>query len=160
MCIRHTQSRFFCDRIRARSVDEREMRQLPRAALPADRRGLRVDRHDGERQGAEDQAARARAARVQAAVSSLQFALAAMLLFGLGDLIYKRGAAAGAPAHQFLMVQSWLFAPSVVAYAICTDSFRFVPGSAWRDSSSSSASTTSPPACAPARSASTRRCSA
>ena len=64
-------------------------------------------------------------------MSSLQFALAAMLLFGLGDLIYKRGAAAGAPAHQFLMVQSWLFAPSVVAYAICTDSFRFVPGSAW-----------------------------
>lgn len=54
-----------------------------------------------------------------------------MLLFGLGDLVYKRGATAGAQAHHFLMVQSWLFAPSVVAYALLTDSFRFVPGSAW-----------------------------
>ncbi|HXU42204.1 MAG TPA: EamA family transporter [Burkholderiales bacterium] len=54
-----------------------------------------------------------------------------MLFFGLGDLVYKRGAAAGAQAHQFLMVQSWVFTPSVVAYAIATDSFRFVAGSAW-----------------------------
>jgi len=59
------------------------------------------------------------------------FALGAMLLFGLGDLIYKRGAAAGAPAHHFLMVQSWLFAPSVLAYAYFTGTLRFVPGSAW-----------------------------
>jgi drug/metabolite transporter (DMT)-like permease len=54
-----------------------------------------------------------------------------MLLFGLGDLVYKRGAAAGAQAHHFLMVQSWVFTPSVVVYAIATDSFRFVAGSAW-----------------------------
>jgi drug/metabolite transporter (DMT)-like permease len=60
-----------------------------------------------------------------------QFALAAMLFFGLGDLVYKRGAAAGAQAHHFLMVQSWVFAPSVVLYAILTDSLRFVAGSLW-----------------------------
>jgi acyl-CoA synthetase (AMP-forming)/AMP-acid ligase II len=41
------------------------LRQLPRAPLSEDRRELRVDRHDRERQGAEEEAARARAARVQ-----------------------------------------------------------------------------------------------
>src|SRR5512138_709651 len=59
------------------------------------------------------------------------FALAAMLCFGLGDLVYKRGAAAGAQAHQFLMVQAWVFAPSVTAYAWLTGSLRFVAGSLW-----------------------------
>jgi uncharacterized membrane protein len=61
----------------------------------------------------------------------LEFALGAMLCFGLGDLVYKRGAAAGAQAHHFLMVQSWVFAPSVVVYALVTGSLRFVAGSLW-----------------------------
>ena len=64
-------------------------------------------------------------------MSSLQFAVAAMLLFGLGDLVYKRGAAAGAPAHQFLMVQTWVFLPTVIAYALLSGSLRFVPASLW-----------------------------
>jgi uncharacterized membrane protein len=64
-------------------------------------------------------------------VSSLQLAVAAMLLFGLGDLIYKRGAAAGAPAHQFLMVQTWVFLPTVIAYALLSGTLRFVPASLW-----------------------------
>ncbi len=59
------------------------------------------------------------------------YALGAMLLFGLGDLVYKRGAAAGAQAHHFLMVQSWVFAPSVVLYAAWTGSLHFVAGSLW-----------------------------
>jgi len=58
-------------------------------------------------------------------------ALGAMLFFGLGDLIYKRGAAAGAQPHHFLMVQSWVFTPSVVLYAGLTGSLRFVAGSLW-----------------------------
>ena len=58
-------------------------------------------------------------------------ALGAMLFFGLGDLVYKRGAAAGAQAHHFLMVQSWVFAPSVVLYAAWTGSLHFVVGSLW-----------------------------
>src|SRR6266571_6767748 len=59
------------------------------------------------------------------------YALGAMLLFGLGDLVYKRGATAGAQAHHFLMVQSWVFAPSVVLYAAWTGSLHFVAGSLW-----------------------------
>ncbi len=59
------------------------------------------------------------------------YALGAMLFFGLGDLVYKRGAAAGAQAHHFLMVQSWVFAPSVVLYAAWTGSLNFVAGSLW-----------------------------
>ena len=35
-------------------------------------------------------------------------ALGAMVLLGLADLAYQRGAAAGVPAHYFLMVQAWL----------------------------------------------------
>src|SRR5437764_4656430 len=61
----------------------------------------------------------------------LEFALGAMLFFGLGDFVYKRGAAAGAQAHHFLMVQSWVFAPSVVLYAVLNRSLRFVSGSLW-----------------------------
>src|SRR5260221_14168825 len=58
-------------------------------------------------------------------------ALGAMLFLGLGDLIYKRGAGAGAPPHHFLMVQSWVFTPLVVLYAVLTGSLRFVAGSLW-----------------------------
>ena len=54
-----------------------------------------------------------------------------MLLFGIGDLAYKRGAAAGAPAHQFLMVQTWLFLPSVTLYAVLTGSAQFGLASLW-----------------------------
>ena len=61
----------------------------------------------------------------------IQYALGAMLFFGLGDLVYKRGAAAGAQPHHFLMVQSWVFAPAVALYAIASGSFHFVVGSLW-----------------------------
>ena len=64
-------------------------------------------------------------------VAGLEFALGAMLLFGVGDLVYKRAAAAGAQPHQFLMVQAWVFGPSVTLYALATGSFRFVTGSLW-----------------------------
>lgn len=61
----------------------------------------------------------------------IEYALGAMLFFGLGDLVYKRGAAAGAQPHHFLMVQSWVFTPSVVLYAMLTGSLHFVAGSLW-----------------------------
>ena len=61
----------------------------------------------------------------------IRYALGAMLLFGIGDLIYKRGAAAGAPPHQFLMVQSWVFLPTVAAYGLLTGSLAFVRGTLW-----------------------------
>jgi drug/metabolite transporter (DMT)-like permease len=47
----------------------------------------------------------------------LVFALVAMVCFGAGDLIYKRAAAEGIPAHQFVMMQAWCFSPSVTLYA-------------------------------------------
>jgi drug/metabolite transporter (DMT)-like permease len=61
----------------------------------------------------------------------IPYALGAMLLFGVGDLIYKRGAAAGALPHQFLMVQSWVFLPTVAAYGLLTGSLAFVKGTLW-----------------------------
>ena len=54
-----------------------------------------------------------------------------MLFFGLGDLVYKRAAAAGVQAHHFMMVQSWGFAAAVTLYAALTGTLRFVAGSLW-----------------------------
>ncbi len=54
-----------------------------------------------------------------------------MVCFGVGDLVYKRGAAAGAQAHQFLMVQTWFFAPSVLVYGLATGSLHYTPGVGW-----------------------------
>lgn len=50
----------------------------------------------------------------------LGFALGAMLCFGVGDLIYKRAAAAGIKASQFVMLQAWVFCPGVTVYAWLT----------------------------------------
>lgn len=47
----------------------------------------------------------------------LGFALGAMLCFGAGDLIYKRAAAAGIEASQFIMLQAWVFCPGITLYA-------------------------------------------
>ena len=52
----------------------------------------------------------------------IEYALGAMLFFGLGDLVYKRGAAAGAQPHHFLMVQSWVFTPTIALYGWVTGS--------------------------------------
>lgn len=62
---------------------------------------------------------------------SIAYALGALLLYGLADFVYKRGAAAGAQAHQFLMVQSWFFMPCVLAYALLTGALRFSTGLLW-----------------------------
>jgi drug/metabolite transporter (DMT)-like permease len=63
--------------------------------------------------------------------ASVALALGALVCFGLGDLVYKRAAAAGAQPHQFLMVQTWLFVPAVAVYAALTGTLRFVAASAW-----------------------------
>jgi uncharacterized membrane protein len=55
----------------------------------------------------------------------IEYALGAMLLFGIGDLIYKRGAAAGAQPHHLQMVQSWVFLPTIVLYGLFTGSLKF-----------------------------------
>lgn len=61
----------------------------------------------------------------------IEYALGAMLCFGIGDLVYKRGAAAGAPPHHFLMVQSWVFMLMVTLYGLVTGSLTFVAGTLW-----------------------------
>jgi uncharacterized membrane protein len=50
----------------------------------------------------------------------LGFAFGAMLCFGASDIIYKRGAAAGIKAGEFLMSQAWIFCPGVTLYAWLT----------------------------------------
>ena len=58
-------------------------------------------------------------------------ALGAMLLFGIADLVYKRAAAAGAQAHQFIMVQAWVFMPSVTLYAFATGALPYRVADLW-----------------------------
>lgn len=48
------------------------------------------------------------------------FALGAMVFFGIGDLIYKRAAASGIGAREFVMFQAWVFCPGVTLYAWLT----------------------------------------
>ena len=45
-------------------------------------------------------------------------ALAAMVCYGLSDLIYKRAAASGLASDYFLMAQAWFFCPVIIAYAM------------------------------------------
>ena len=47
----------------------------------------------------------------------IELALAAMICFGAGDLIYKRAAARGIEPRQFVMLQAWVFCPSITLYA-------------------------------------------
>jgi drug/metabolite transporter (DMT)-like permease len=61
----------------------------------------------------------------------IEYALGAMLFFGIGDLVYKRGAAAGVPPHHLLMVQSWVFMPTVALYGLFTGTLTFVAGTLW-----------------------------
>jgi len=62
---------------------------------------------------------------------SVGYALGALLLYGLADFVYKRGAAAGAQAHQFLMVQTWFFSSLALVYGLATGTLAIGPGAAW-----------------------------
>jgi len=58
-------------------------------------------------------------------------ALGAMVLLGLTDLIYKRGAAAGVAAHQLTMLQGWFFGPGIVLYGLVTQTLAPAPYMLW-----------------------------
>lgn len=45
-------------------------------------------------------------------------ALASMALAGTGDLVYRQAARVGLPTHRFMMVQTWVFAPTVIVYGL------------------------------------------
>jgi drug/metabolite transporter (DMT)-like permease len=63
--------------------------------------------------------------------ASVALALGAMVLLGLTDLVYKRGAAAGVRAHHFPMLQGWFFLPAVILYGIATGTFDPAPYMLW-----------------------------
>jgi drug/metabolite transporter (DMT)-like permease len=58
-------------------------------------------------------------------------ALAAMVCFGAGDLIYKRAAAAGIEARHFIMLQAWFFCPLVTVYALARQQLVLAPAALW-----------------------------
>jgi drug/metabolite transporter (DMT)-like permease len=58
-------------------------------------------------------------------------ALAAMICFGAGDLIYKRAAAAGIEARHFIMLQAWFFCPLVTIYALVRQQLVLEPAALW-----------------------------
>jgi drug/metabolite transporter (DMT)-like permease len=62
---------------------------------------------------------------------SIGYALGALLLYGLADFVYKRGAAAGAQPHQFLMVQTWFFSSLALVYGLATGTLAFGAGALW-----------------------------
>jgi len=62
---------------------------------------------------------------------STAYALGALLLYGLADFVYKRGAAAGAQPHQFLMVQTWFFTSLALVYGLASGTLEFGAGDLW-----------------------------
>jgi drug/metabolite transporter (DMT)-like permease len=62
---------------------------------------------------------------------NVAYALGSMFLYGLADFVYKRGAAAGAQPHQFLMVQTWFFSSLALLYGLASGTLVFGPGALW-----------------------------
>jgi drug/metabolite transporter (DMT)-like permease len=61
----------------------------------------------------------------------LELALGSMVLLGLVDLVYQRGARAGVQAHHFVMLQGWFFAPAVVLYGLATGTLALETALLW-----------------------------
>jgi len=61
----------------------------------------------------------------------LGYAFGAMVSFGTSDLIYKRAAAAGIKAGDFLMLQAWMFCPGVTLYAWLTGTLGVQSSAVW-----------------------------
>ena len=62
---------------------------------------------------------------------SIAYALGALVLYGAGDFVYKRGATAGVPPHQFMMVQTWFFTPLAYLYGAVSGTLAFTPAALW-----------------------------
>src|SRR6267378_1177388 len=59
------------------------------------------------------------------------YALGARLLYGVADFVYKRGAAAGAEPHHFLMVQTWFFSSFAILYGLFSGELALNRGAFW-----------------------------
>ena len=62
---------------------------------------------------------------------SIAYALGALVLYGVADFVYKRGAAAGAEPHQFLMVQTWFFTSMALLYGLTSRTLAFNTACLW-----------------------------
>lgn len=62
---------------------------------------------------------------------SIAYAVGALLLYGFADFVYKRGAAAGALPHQFLMVQTWFFSSLALVLGIGSGALKFNIAALW-----------------------------
>jgi uncharacterized membrane protein len=62
---------------------------------------------------------------------SIEYALGALLLHGVADFVYKRGAAAGAEPHHFLMVQTWFFNLCALLYGLASGTLAFNGAALW-----------------------------
>src|SRR5471030_3467016 len=62
---------------------------------------------------------------------ALPYALAALVLFGIGDFIYKRATLAGLRADQLLMSQGWFFLPLIIGYGLLTGTLAPQPAALW-----------------------------
>jgi drug/metabolite transporter (DMT)-like permease len=63
--------------------------------------------------------------------TGIEYAFGAMLCFGIADLNYKRGGASGVLPHHLLMVQSWVFLPSVIVFGLVTNSLVMSRATLW-----------------------------
>ena len=63
--------------------------------------------------------------------NGILFAIGALVLFGLSDLIYKRAALVGVPVHQLMMVQSWSYGVLILLYGWVTGTLTFTTASLW-----------------------------
>src|SRR6266853_4428308 len=61
----------------------------------------------------------------------IEYALGAMLLYGVADFVYKRGAAAGAEPLHFLMVQTWFFSSFAILYGLFSGALALNRGAFW-----------------------------
>jgi len=62
---------------------------------------------------------------------ALPYALAALVLFGIGDVIYKRATLAGLRADHLLMSQGWFFLPLIIGYGLVTGTLVPRPAALW-----------------------------
>ena len=63
--------------------------------------------------------------------AAIGYALAAMVLYGLSDFVFKRAATAPFETHQFMLVQSASFCTLTWLYGLATASLIAVPAVAW-----------------------------
>jgi drug/metabolite transporter (DMT)-like permease len=63
--------------------------------------------------------------------SALAFAFGALAANGLFDVVYKRAARAGVPAHTLLMTQAWCFTALIVASGVATGTLVWNAAALW-----------------------------